>query len=666
MMELEKRDILIIISLFLVAFLIRAAGVSNPNIFIFRDEIRYWFRAIRILSSNFVPSAEILPGYPSPFLPYIMAMVTSLFGGDLNNLRMISVIFGSLTVPFLYLFGKAIYDRKTGLLAASFMCFSAYHCLFSRTIMLEAFTIFFVTVFLYFFWLSQRSDDRKSIIYACIAGAMMGLAIAAKYLPIFLIFVVFAYSLWTKRFNFKALMDKKIILTLIFAMLFFSPIPIWWYYTGMGLDPVYHATIEKFGVKFQMMDLPPTYTQVVELPLGDLFISSVEKITEMLSWGAKILIPPWTVLFELSAILLLLITLFSYLPNFINKENEGSFLIILILSLCIFLSAFQPSRYYLMYSFPTYFVMLSHLVVKSFEHLGNKREKSFERIFRIFIISLAVIMLSFSLFIAVISPYCDEGDSSWIKNSVDYIKSDVTKSGYEGNNILIGCAAPEENINYYIHLSGFNATVVPIRKPAGSKYEVTIEFKNINTLKPDYIIMSESQYDYLFRKTHQAKIFEDYRTVFHHKSYYFSGGFVLKRKNMHPQGLLLQKNELLQKDDIDGKISQDIFNRSVPDVMEVGKTYTALVKVKNTGDSSANFIIRVHSEKFIIFVEDKPAWRDITLDKGSTRILKFKMVPIREYVGELPITVDLYAKHKENETYRKVDSSTDYVYLIKR
>jgi len=654
MMELEKRDILIIISLFSAALLIRVANVSNPNVFML-DEIRYWFRAIRILASNFAPTAEILPGYPSPFLPYIGAVVTLLFDGDINTLRMISVVFGSLTVPMLYLFGKAMYDRKTGLLSALFLCFSAYHCLYSRIFKLEAFTLFFVTAFLYFFWITQCSEDRKSLTYAIIAGAMMGLAIAAKYLPAFLFPAVLIYAFWTGKFSFKALGDKRIMLTLVFALLFFSPMLLWWYYTGSGLEPIFYSTIEKYEKRPQMMN-PSALTRVTELPLGDLFISSVEKITEMLSWGAKILIPPWRRSFELSAFLLLSITLFFYLPNFINREKRGSFLMILFLSLIIFLLPFSPCKYYLMYSFPFYFTMLSHLAVKAFEHL--RKENNYKNIFRTFIILLTAMMLFSSFFTAVTSPYWEESNSTWIKDSIDYIKSDITRSGYEGS-ILIGCTAPE--VDYYIYLSSLNATTIPSLKPVG-KYEVTLEFRNISKLKPNYIMMTELEYDYLFHKTRQTEIFNDYRVVFHPKSYYFSGGFVLKREDMQPPELLSPMD-----DDKSGKISRDIFSRSIPSVMQVGKIYTALVKVKNTADSNVNFLVRVYSpEKFIIFAEDKPAWREVNLDKGSSRVLKFKIVPIREFIGELPVMVDLYAKHEENETYRKVDFSIDYVYLIKK
>jgi len=653
-MEIEKKDILIIISLFSAALLIRVANVSNPNL-LMKDEMIYWSIAISILANNFAPTSEI-SGYPSPFLPHIMALIIPFFGGDLNTLRIISVVFGSLTVPMLYLFGKAMYDRKTGLLSALFLCFSAYHCLYSRIFKLEAFTLFFVTAFLYFFWMTQCSEDRKSMTYAIIAGAMMGLAIAAKYLPAFLFPAVLIYAFWTGRFSFKALMDKRIMLTLVFALLFFSPMLLWWYYADLGLDPIFSA-IWKYEKMPRTGEIWLPQYRVIEHPLSEIFARGMWKITEMFSWGAKILIPPWRISFELSAFLLLPITLFSYLPNFINREKKASFLMIFFLSLIIFLLPFSPCQYYLIYSFPFYFVMLSHLAVKSFEYLW--KENSRKNILRVFIILLTTVMLFSSSFTSVTSPYWEDSDFRWLKDSIDYIKSDATRV-CDGD-IVIGCTIPRDVAeyhvpDYYIYLSGLNATTIPILKHVG-RYEIRIELRDISKLKPDYILMTERMHDYLFYETSQMDIFDDYNIVFHSEYYYFPGGFVFKRKDMQPPESPPPMNGE------SGKISRDIFSRSIPSVMDVGKVYTALVKVKNTGDSNADFIVKVYSEKFIIFVEEGSG-RTINLDKGSSRVLKFKIVPIKEYTGKLPIIVDLYAKH--GGANRKVDSFIDYIYLIKR
>lgn len=646
---INKRDILIILSLFFVAILIRAVNLSK--VCMTGDEWLYWNNVNRILASNFAPTAEVFE-YASPFFPYIGAGLTLLIEGKLDVLRMISVVFGSFTVPMMYLFGKAMYDRKTGLISAILLCFSAYHCLYSRLFMFEAFTLFFITAFLYFFWLSQCSENRKRTTYAIIAGAMMGLAFDAKYISAFLIPALLAYVLWSSRFNFKALFDKRIILIFIFAFLFITPLLICWYYTDLGLDPLFYyfekVTAEK-AVGTQVSGFSPDY----------LVLKGVEALDRVLTWGSDFLSPMWTVLFKLSAFLLFIITFFSYLPGFLRKEKKSSFLLISVSTLYIFYFVVCAGyTHYLIYSFPFYFVMLSHLAVKSFEHL--RRGNSGKDIFRIFIVLLVAIMLLTTCITGATSPYWNEGNASWVKSSLDYIKSDVSMCGYEKQIVIGTFLFTDQNLDYHAYLINLNATTLHLLGPWSANVEKIriTSLKMIDILKPDYIIMQihiASFYTRCFKGEIKKEILEDYRIVFQSQTYPYPC-IVLKRRNILPSELVLPANST------EGKISQDVFKRSVPSTMKVGKVYTALVQVKNTGDSRMNFVIRVHSEKFIIFVGE--GLREITLDKGSTRTLKFKIVPISEYVGELPITAELYPMPEDGIIKEKIESVSDFVYLI--
>jgi len=493
---------------------------------------------------------------------------------------------------------------------------------------------------------------------------MMGLAITAKYISLFLVPAVLVYVLWTKGFNFKALVDKQIILTFIFAFLFFLPLLICLFYTGVGFQGMCFHIFERFGMGKET----PYNIRALEFSPDELLINGMENMLGVLARGAQILIPTWADIFLVSVFLLFFITIFSYLPQLIKREKKGSFLLISFFSLHVILLGCARHQYYLMYSLPPYFVMLSHLAVKSFDHL--RRENTYKNIFRIFIILLMGIILFSSFITGITSPYLDAGDYSGAKSAVDFIKNDIVKNNYEGHVVIGVVAVLKEVIDYPLHLSDLNASTICVLKSTTGEYvreRRTVDLESIDILKPNYLIVNEPDYKYYFKENIKSEIFKDYRIVFHSQASPLIKAYnhllrsnqdflVLKRKNMQPHELITSA------DGKDGEISYDIFK--VPGVMKVGKVYTVLVQVKNTGDSRLNFTVVVHSDKYTLFI-DEP-YREITLDKDSVRILKFKIIPIKEYVGELPITVDLYAKHEENETYRKVDSSTDYVYLIKR
>lgn len=654
-----KKDIIIITGLFSVAFLIRVANVSN--VCLYSDEYLYQLRAFTILANNWDPTAEPIAEMfkgAIPFISYIGAAVTLLFGGNLSTLKIFSVIFGSLTVPFLYLFGKAIYNRKTGLLASLFMCFSTYHSLYSRIFMCEALTIFFITTFLWLFCLSQRLEGKKSTIYACFAGAMMGLAIDIKYISLFLIPAALAYVLWTKSFSFKALINKKIILIFIFAVLFAAPLLIGLYITDVGLYPIYHYSIEKYGIR----EGYPQNIRVLSFSPNELLVRGIGGMLGALAWNAWLLPLYWEGVFLLSLLLLFLIIFPLYLFEFLSKNKSGSFLMIFLITLCIPLFFSAKLQYYLNYLLIFLYIMFSHLAIKSFEFI--KKENVLKSIFGFIIILLTLVVL-FSYFVTgVFSPYFGDDEFSWTKRAVKHIESDIIRSGYKGDIVIGTFSLAKEPLEYQVYLSGINASTISfLKRSEGYKIKrKTIDLDTLDRVKPNYLVVNDLDYGYYFNKDAIKKILTDYRVIFFSHNYYNKldshtkvlGYRIFKRTEMQPHGLLFPIG------DKEGEISEDIFKKSIPSVMKVGRPYTVLVQVKNTGNSRTNFTVRVYSEKFII----AGAIKEITLNKGSTRLLKLKIVPFEEYVGELPITAELYAKHEKS--MKKVDSVSDFVYRIEK
>ncbi|MCZ7355379.1 MAG: glycosyltransferase family 39 protein [Candidatus Methanoperedens sp.] len=634
-MKIEKIDYLIIICLLLISFLIRASG--GTKVPMYGDEWIYWTNVNRILASNFVPRADVFSSAP-PFLSYIGALVTLFFGGDLNVVRGISTVFGSLTVPALYLFGNAMYDRKTGLLSALFLCFSAYHILYSRILMQEALSLFFITAFLYFFWMSQNSSGRKSTTYAIVAGAMLGLAIDAKWMSLFLVPAALTYVLWTGKFKLRALSDKRLVLIFIFALLLFLPLLISLFYTGVDFSGMTYSIYEKFSKK------SPISQRVSSNSIYELFEKAMDNISGILMYGSDFLISPWIT--KVSFVLFIIIFL-SFFRNFLNLEKKGSFLIINFFYLAVIVLSSSANKHYLLYMFPFYFVMLSHVFLNSFKDMN---------ILKIVIILLTSIMLFSSVITSVTSYNWDKGDyQPWANDFADYIKRDIFKSGYEGSVQIATLTYLKEPVDRALYLSSINATTIEAFK-AADKYSseaMEVDYEKISSLKPVYLVVPEPQYEYYVKGN--FKLLKDYGVVSNIQTYPF-GCFVLKRKNIQPQGS--------STDGIGANISQDILKLSVPSVMKIGKTYTASIQVKNTGDFRTNFTVNLYSDVYTIFLNE---WqRKVTLDKGSIITLKIKIVPFKGYAGKLTITADLYANDEENGTYKKVDSSTDYIYLIER
>lgn len=646
-------DTLIIIIFFLLSLLLRGFEISN--VYMYPDETVYWRWTNLILANNWTLTEEILREN-APLLSYFSAILTILFEGRIDVVRMVSVVSGSLTVCFLYLLGKALYGRKVGMLSAFFLCFSSFHCIYSRIIMLEAFTLFFIVAFLYFFWKGYFED--KGMRYVFMAGIMLGLSLNAKYLSVFLIPAIFLLVLWVRR-NWRSLIEKKIILILFIAFLVFLPLLTRFYVTGT--NPFYFHAVERFTLNTGTMDVA-----IRQLPVEEIFVRATDNYLDLLTYQGQNL--PWHHFFQLSVLLLIPITFFFHARPLINGEEKESFLIILMLSFSLFLFVgCARHEYYLLYAVPFYFIMLSNLAIKSIDRLkGMLHEKDFINVFRVFTILLVSIVILSYFITGVVSPW-NGGDFEGFQTSVEYVKNDIIK---EGNNerVIIGSLLLAPLLEDYINLNELNASsawTLKFKERRKSK-KLELDLDSIETFKPDYIIVNEFEYDDYFSMQVKKEIFKKYRMVLTtEKGPYHQYQYLVFKRNHEDMGNWIHSSDCHAS----GRISHDIFSASVPGVMTVGNAYEALVRIKNTGKASTSYTVGIETDGNYIFIDDA---KYISIDRDCSSTLRFKLVPLKKCNKKLRITANLYAKEcnkdEEGKGYQvcKLDSASDSVYLIKR
>jgi hypothetical protein len=101
---------------------------------LFVDELNFASVVRRFWDTPNVPLLEPMSSIAAfPFIfPYWQAHTIELFGRNLVGLRAASAITGALTVPAVYLLGRATFDRATGLLAALLLVAFPPHLHFSR------------------------------------------------------------------------------------------------------------------------------------------------------------------------------------------------------------------------------------------------------------------------------------------------------------------------------------------------------------------------------------------------------------------------------------------------------------------------------------------------------------------------------------------------------
>ena len=130
----------------------------------------------------------------------IQALSVGIFGIHPWSLRIVSALFGTLTVVGLYLLAKELFGWHQGALASFLLAISFWHVNFSR-IGFRAIMLPFILVFgFYFFW---RGLKRASLLNFGLAGLFWGLGvhtyISYRVAPLILIFILLTYWLSIKK-----------------------------------------------------------------------------------------------------------------------------------------------------------------------------------------------------------------------------------------------------------------------------------------------------------------------------------------------------------------------------------------------------------------------------------------------------------------------------------
>ena len=169
-----------------------------------------------------------------PLYMWLMSLSYQVFGVSNFSSRLWSPIFGSLSLVVVFYLGKTLYNRKTGFLAAIVLGTFTTFFSFARHAMTDVPFVFFILASIYFFVLSEKTENTKR--YAVLSGLFFGLTLMTKQIQALLIpLIIFAYLVAAKK-NLKFLFAKPFKLFLGVGILVFSP---WLIYMTLTFGPTF-------------------------------------------------------------------------------------------------------------------------------------------------------------------------------------------------------------------------------------------------------------------------------------------------------------------------------------------------------------------------------------------------------------------------------------------
>lgn len=159
----------------------------------------------------------------------VFVLIASFFMGLKSYTSLIvSAIFGTLTVGIIYLLGRKLFDRRSGLIAMFLIAISSYHIHYSRSGFSQAVSVFFIYLGLLFFVLSIRQKENlsRSNKFLAFCGLSTGYAISCHY-NLFLMFAsIYIFELFWQYREKVPIKNriKRIVLLGVFSLI---PILFW-------------------------------------------------------------------------------------------------------------------------------------------------------------------------------------------------------------------------------------------------------------------------------------------------------------------------------------------------------------------------------------------------------------------------------------------------------
>jgi len=233
-----KKEIKILIALFVIAFIIR-------GIFVFATPLKIWDETVyanlgydlskNILDysvanngwSDFIPSggdsfyAWPKMGFRAPLLPYLLSPLYLFNLGFLANFFIVFI--GALSVCLVYILGKKMFNKKVALYSAGLFLLIPLHIVYSAKILTGVLFTFFVLLTFLSFWKGYEENSKK---HKILFGVFLALALLSRYTALWIMPIFLLYFLARDK-SLKFLKDKYLWYSIL---AFFGTLIPWFVY----------------------------------------------------------------------------------------------------------------------------------------------------------------------------------------------------------------------------------------------------------------------------------------------------------------------------------------------------------------------------------------------------------------------------------------------------
>jgi eukaryotic-like serine/threonine-protein kinase len=288
-----------------------------------------------------------------PLNMWLMSLAYQILGVSNFSSRLVSAIFGSLSLVLIFYLGKKLYNGYVGFLSAFVLgTFTTFYT-FTRRAMTDVPLVFFIMASVYFLVLSEKT--QKSARYMGLSGLFFGLALMTKQVGALLIpLIVIVYLTATNR-NLSFIFTKRFILFWGVGLLIVFP---WLIYMATSFSSEFWQSYVMYS------GLNRTFSPIEGHQGGYLFYFNYLANTEKL----------WVILLPFSVGLCLF--------KAIVKKTKADTLLILWIAVVFLVFTFAQTKlsWYILPVFPAFAISISNLLYQLLNKIQiSIRNSAFKR-----------------------------------------------------------------------------------------------------------------------------------------------------------------------------------------------------------------------------------------------------------------------------------------------
>lgn len=226
MLKIQRffKDHLLLSSILTVAAVLRLYHCDFQSVWV--DEINTMVQSKPDQSLKDTYKSLLSYDLQPPLYFYLLKYLFRIFGYTTLVMRVFSALLGTAGVWAIYLLGRELVDRRTGIFAAGLLCVNYYHIHYSQEGRPYAFLVLFVCLSFYCQSVFLRDKSRKNTIFAGLSSALMLYGHPIALFALLAQMLVFTWHFVMERSERLLLFKRGLLMAAVLTLVYIPALPL--------------------------------------------------------------------------------------------------------------------------------------------------------------------------------------------------------------------------------------------------------------------------------------------------------------------------------------------------------------------------------------------------------------------------------------------------------